>query len=292
VEAHRLNASSQNATAVHGHASELGLCLEISRGQTEHPQRPMTRLHDKFLIGGDDDCDLQLGGSDIPALHSLLQFDGGEYWIEAIAPDPQLFVNRQPVSSCVLRNGDQIEIGTFQLVVRLDRQQQLDHQQPATVAHRTIEPQPSMPHLSLSDDFDPEKVADLSAEELVDALDHEMQMIERFDRRLKLGAGALIDAVQQHRDRADQHMAAERSPVVAAQDLSAQNLDRVVEQLNNTFLLFDQRSQDIERREAACLEAAALLLEVQERMVGQLAEIEQKLAELRDQSERRHRASA
>ncbi len=282
-----MNASFPNATTIHEHASNLGLCLEIGRGQTEHPLRPMTRLHDKFLIGGDDDCDLQLGGPDIPALHCLLQRNGGDFWIEAVAPDPQLFVNCQPVSSCLLRDGDHIEIGTFQLVVRLDRQRQQE-----TVAHGKVEAASSMSHLSLDDNFDREKVAELSTEELVDALDHEMQMIERFDRRLKLGAGALIDAVQQHRDRTDLRTAPESSSEVMTQNTATQDLDRIVKQLNHAFLNFDQRSQNIERREAACLEAAALLLEVQERMVGQLAEIEQKLAELHDQGDRRHRASA
>ena len=285
MEGSPLNASLQNTTAVQQNASDVGLSLEIRRGQTEHPLRPMTHLHDKFLIGGDEDCDLQLGGPDIPALHSLLQFENGSFWIEVVAPDPQLFVNRQAVSSSVLRHGDQIEIGAFQLVVRLERQQ------PAT-PQDVVVPVRSTAHFSLSGEFDREKIADLSAEELVDALDHEMEMIERFDRRLKLGAGALIDAVQQHRDRASRHNVQSDLPVATVQDVTTQEMGCVVEKLNQSFLDFDKRSQHVEQREAACLEAAALLLEVQERMVGQLAEIEQKLAELRDQGDRRHRASA
>ena len=285
-----LNASLQNTTAVQQNAGDVALCLEIRRGQTEHPLRPMTHLHDKFLIGGDEDCDLQLGGPDIPALHSLLQFENGNFGIEVVAPDPQLFVNRQAVSSCLLRHGDQIEIGAFQLVVRLERQHQpVAHE---TVVEEAAAPTSSMPHFSFNGEFDREKVSDLTAEELVDALGHEMEMIERFDRRLKLGAGALIDAVQQHRDRADRHNVPSYFPVATVQDVTTQELGRVVEKLNQSFLHFDQRSQHVEQREAACLEAAALLLEVQERMVGQLAEIEQKLAELRDQGDRRHRVSA
>lgn len=284
MEGSPLNASFPN-TAARESASDVGLCLEISRGQTEHPLRPMTRLHDKFLIGGDDDCDLQLGGRDIPALHSLLQFENGDFWIESIAPDPQLFVNRNPVTSCLLRHGDQIEIGGFELIVRLGWQHQIAGQ-------TAIAPVSSMPRLSLNGEFGRSKVAELSAEELVDALNHEVEMIERFDRRLKLGAGALIDAVQQHRDRADQQRVQVDSTSEPTQKAATQELGRVVEKLNQTFLHFDNRSQNVERRETACLEAAALLLEVQERMVGQLAEIEQKLAELRDHGDRRHRASA
>ncbi len=284
MEGSPLNASLQKTTAQES-AGDVDLCLEISRGQTEHPLRPMTRLHDKFLIGGDDDCDLQLGGRDIPALHSLLQFENGDFWIESIAPDPQLFVNRNPVTSCLLRHGDQIEIGGFELIVRLGWQHQIAGQ-------TAIAPVSSMPRLSLNGEFDRSKIAELSAEELVDALDYEVEMIERFDRRLKLGAGALIDAVQQHRVRADQQRVQVDSTSEPTQKAATQELGRVVEKLNQTFLHFDNRSQNVERRETACLEAAALLLEVQERMVGQLAEIEQKLAELRDQGDRRHRASA
>lgn len=300
MEGSPLSASLQNSTAVQesaridGHSDvglcDVGLCLEISRGQTEHPLRPMTRLHDKFLIGGDDDCDLQLGGDDIPALHSLLQFENGGFWIEAVAPDPQLFVNRKPVSSCLLRHDDLIEIGQFQLTVRLGQQKQLAGEAASVPATSSLAS--SAPHLSFSGEFDRTKIAELSAEELVDALGHEMEMIERFDRRLKLGAGALIDAVQQHRDRAEQQRSSANSTIELSHDVTAQDLGRVVEQINQTFLHFDKRSQNVERREAACLEAAALLLEVQERMAGQLAEIEQKLAELGDHTDRRHRASA
>lgn len=286
MEESPLKASLQNSTATHDGTSDVGLCLEICRGQTEHPLRPMTRLNDKFLIGGDDDCDLQLGGDDIPALHSFLQFENGGFWIEAVASDPQLFVNQEPVSSCQLRDSDLIAIGQFELIVRIGR----EHNSTGTIRDSQVTSATSLvPPLAFSGNFDRAKVGDLSAEELVDALDHEMELIERFDRRLKLGAGALIDAVQQHRDRADTQKLQVDSAIDMSRSATVQDLGRAVERLNESFLYFDKRSQNVERREAACLEAAALLLEVQERMAGQLAEIEQKLAELGD---RRHRASA
>lgn len=262
-----LNTSPQNSHTIIEGSSDLGLCLEICRGQTDHPLRPIQNRHNRFLIGGDDDCDLQLGGTDIPALHSLLQFDGNDLWIEAIAPEPQLLVNRQAVNSCLLRNGDHIEIGAFELAVRLDRQQQqLD------ICHRPTGKLLSLPCLDLNTEFDPDAVAELSAEELVDALDQEMQMIEHFDRRQMLGAGALLNAVQQHREQSIR-----RNSSITAPTSNEPRRDA---------------SENLERRESAYLEAAAVLLEAQNRMAAQLEVIEQQVAELRDLGDRRQRASA
>lgn len=267
VEDTPLNASSLDTPTILEGSGNLGLCLEIRRGQTDHPLRPILNRHGRFLIGGDDDCDLQLGGVDIPALHSLLQFDGNDLWIEAIAPEPQLLVNRQAVNSCLLRNGDHIEIGAFELAVRLDRQQQqLD------ICHCPTGRLLSSPCLDLNTEFDPDAVAELSAEELVDALDQEMQMIEHFDRRQSLGAAALLNAVQQHREQPTR-----RNSSIPAPTSNEPRRDA---------------SENLERRESAYLEAAAVLLEAQNRLAAQLEALEQQVAELRDLGDRRQRASA
>ena len=304
-----MNRSQQHTSAIHEQASDLGLCLEIRRGQTEHPVRPIHDSGEKFLIGGDDDCDLQLGGDDIPALHSVLQFDGSDLWIEAVAPEPPLRVNCCEMTACLLRNGDRIEIGAFELFARLDRQhQRLD------MTHCPNAESPSSLHLNLDAelDFDPEKISDFSAEDLVDALDREMQMIEHFDRRQKLGADALMDAVWQHRER-PAHLAAEAlafvsddaghedrlrmtpRPIVqeaATVTDQSRDLDRAIEHINDMVQQLEERSQNIERRELASIEAAAQLLEVQERMAAQLETLEQQLSELRSSGDRRRRASA
>lgn len=62
------------------------LTLEICRGRTEHPLRPV--LSPRFLIGSSPRCDLRLGGAEVPPLVAMIFQDGSNTWLEAIAPAP------------------------------------------------------------------------------------------------------------------------------------------------------------------------------------------------------------
>ena len=158
----------------------------------------------------------------------------------------------------------------------------------------------SSPHNSNTFDgeFDPQTLGDLSAEELLDALDREMQMIERFERRQKLGADALLDAVLLRREQPSETLEGavedfgRSAPRPTADYDLLLDLDRAIEQLNDTIQHLEQRSQNLERRESAYLEATATLLEVQERVAAQLEAVERQLADLRDTNNRSRRASA
>ena len=78
-------------------------------------------------------------------------------------------------------------------------------------------------------------------------------------------------------------------------DASRADLDRMLEQLNDTIEHLERRAQSLERRESAYTEVAATLLEAQERITAQLDAVERQLAEWRAASasdDRRHRASA
>ena len=59
------------------------LVLEICRGRTDHPLRPVQSP--RFLIGSSPRCDLRLGGAEIPPLHTLIFVDGADIWVEAMA---------------------------------------------------------------------------------------------------------------------------------------------------------------------------------------------------------------
>src|SRR4051812_43150982 len=83
--------------------------LEVCRGRTEHPLRPVHS--ERFLIGSSPRCDLRLGGEDMPPLHSLIVIDGTDVWLEAVAPRPHLVVNDRPQSSVRLADGDHIRVG-------------------------------------------------------------------------------------------------------------------------------------------------------------------------------------
>ena len=94
------------------------LVLEITRGRTRFPRRPVT--HSRFLIGAGATCDLRLGGERMPALHSIITVAGREITLEAIAAEPGLTVNGRLVRNALLHDGDLIGIGEVELLARLE----------------------------------------------------------------------------------------------------------------------------------------------------------------------------
>jgi len=86
-------------------------CLKLADDGRRFPFRPLT--HGLFLIGSGPSCDLRLGGSGIPSLHSRIEICGGSANISCIGEGPGLFINGQPAVSSRLADGDLIEIGDF-----------------------------------------------------------------------------------------------------------------------------------------------------------------------------------
>ena len=69
------------------------LTLEICRGRTRFPERPVAGP--RFFIGSGEGCDLRLGGDLLPSIHSLIQTRGEGLFLEPIAANPPLLVNGQ-----------------------------------------------------------------------------------------------------------------------------------------------------------------------------------------------------
>jgi len=156
------------------------LVLEITRGRTRFPARPVT--NSRFLIGAGVTCDLRLGASDIPAIHSILTIHGGEVHLEAIHPAPALVVNGKTVRETALADGDAIAIGDIELRARMSVGHDPVRSQAATAVHTTIEAE-DVP------------LADLSAIELIDRIEAEEQMIDEFEDRRREGAKSLTQAL-------------------------------------------------------------------------------------------------
>jgi hypothetical protein len=298
-----LNPSSLDRSTIREHASDFGVCLEIRRGRTENPLRPM--LGERFLIGSGADCDLRLGGDDIPPLHSLMHFDGADLWLEAIALEPPLKVNGQTVKTILLRNGDRLEVSSFDFVVRHDRRHpQVDTADAAPESEH-------QPRVDFEASFPLDELPSLGTEELVDQLDREMRLIERFERRRTLGANALMQAIRQRAARTttalngtnasllseskeDLSNADARADRSAGRDASM-DFERTIEELQASIRQLEQRSERLIQREQAYNDAALTLIEVQERMAAQLEFLQRQVAELRQGSAtevRRARASA
>ncbi len=88
--------------------------LEVRRGRTHFPQRPLTSS--RILIGSGTNCHLQLGG-DVPMLHSLLVLDEEHWTLDVIAPEPTLFVNGEVCRHRELCIGDRIQLADFEFAL-------------------------------------------------------------------------------------------------------------------------------------------------------------------------------
>lgn len=290
------SAPANRAPAMLGNSDTL--ILEVGRGRTEHPRRPV--LKDRFLIGSAPECDLRLGGDTIPALHSILYRDGVDVWLDAVAANPPLRVNGTATTSARLQDGDRVEIGTFQLTVRRS----------AAVPSTPEQEQPG--NSSASAAAVPENVDDLSAvsaAELVSLFEYEIQEAEQFEQRRQIGAAALLQAVSARRsnhDRLDspQQGAASGSrdaaPTTSAphlpQELAVPPIDpvigkatdpRIVEEIYRVVQGLNEFSQQLERRadqltqqEASYATAASVLLDAQLKLSDQLKQLQDQVAAL------------
>ena len=149
------------------------LWLEVRRGQTRAPRR-IVRTR-RFLIGAGSNCQLQLGGDDVPILHSILLVDEDGAQIDTVVPSPELFVNGIPRRAAQLRDGDVLTIGKFEFAVHI--QQPVD----ADAGEERVG-QLSAPDPNLATDL-----TDLSAAEIVNRLEQELREIAQLQTSRETG---------------------------------------------------------------------------------------------------------
>ena len=76
-----------------------------------------------MLIGREPKCHIPLTISNVSREHAKLRFDGEEYRIVDLNSTNGTFVNNVRVSSCILRNHDQIRIGEAVIVFLREKSQ-------------------------------------------------------------------------------------------------------------------------------------------------------------------------
>ena len=255
------------------------LYLEICRGRTGFPLRPVRSP--RFMIGAAEQCQLRLGGDDMPSLHSILLVEGQDIWLDAVADFPALRVNDAQCHSVRLVHGDTVEIGEFRFIVR--------HSE-TTAAILEI---PVIRHEALAA-FDPEDemdedLADLTCEQLVERIEHEEAMIHEFDEGRRLGAFGLLDAVL-HRARNLSAREAPKPALVASEDVDApqtlklkpavndrdavlRQIEDLQQQLQRISAELASRPQLLARGDAERAEIARMLLNSQQRLVNHLEEL-------------------
>merc|ERR1711964_370100 len=96
------------------------VALEILRGRAKSKIRPISMP--TFLIGSATDCDLVLGDSQFPAVHTYLRLSPREVSVRHLGFLPTLYVNGTPVASvpAPLTNGDVIRTGPYEFAVRIE----------------------------------------------------------------------------------------------------------------------------------------------------------------------------
>jgi hypothetical protein len=277
--------------------SEHPIVLEISRGQTRNPLRPVK--NNRFMIGAAACCDLRLGGTEMPPLHSILLVGDSGLWIDAVAESPALLVNGRRQKSCEVNAGDEIEIGGIGLILhRTGVSESIIGIESA--GDDAIGQSAQILRLAENDDHELDvenfsgapalnKLEELSAAELIDLLEAEEALVEEFESRREFGAAALLHALS---DRSDEVSDVETTSQSETPQTLLRELRSAITSLNEYSEGFETQTGRLSRFE---LERAKLrLIDFQQQIVGRLDDVLEKIADLQanddhfEGHERRH----
>lgn len=226
------------------------LWVEVRRGRTRAPKRAVRS--ERFLIGAGSNCQLQLGGDDIPILHSILLVNEDGAHIDAVVPWPQLIVNGSPCRMADLRDGDQFTIGKFEFAVH--------EQRPAGAGQAISAPWETLPEVAEDEDL-----GALSVAALLERIDRDQRQVDGWESSREEGARALMQAA--------------RGAAAGVDADGTASPDQLLQELQALSLELDRRTRLLARREAECAERAASLLKVHDQIAGQMEQMSVRLAE-------------
>ncbi|WP_339732292.1 hypothetical protein [uncultured Gimesia sp.] len=244
--------------------------LEITKGKTKFPIRPLQGA--RLTIGAGSCCGLQLAGGDMPILHTVVHLEPGEVKIEAIAPQPKLFMNGIPVQTSVISDGDVITIGAIECVFRLSSPQTA-----TSISNARLSGSP----LETSAPFTPDKkrdhsmtnettLKDLSASELIDLIEQDFQLIEQYESRREQGAAALLSQIRHQKEEQEEQLANQETLSEQEQKGLLADLEAMMEELTKFSDELQQRADQLTSREQNYEVAAASILQTQEKLASQL----------------------
>lgn len=232
------------------------LILEITRGKTRNPLRPV--LSDRFLIGSAAACDLTLAGS-VPSLHSVIVAEDGGYRWESLC-EQSLIHNGRSTRSTLLTDGDTVVVGEIELTARI-----VDWSTSRQIESQDDSPQPDTP---IEDSSPVPSAADMSAAELVDRLEQEIQLVEQFESRRQLGLEALLQAAAKHVPAAEAK--SEHAQPVSDAQVVQQQLGKLVSRLNSCVSSLEERAGEIARERINLAETIALAIQRERELIDRL----------------------
>ena len=250
------------------------LVLEVCSGKTSFPRRPV--VGPEFLIGAGKECDLRLGGKDFPVLHSRIRILDEGVRLDVLAPAPTVAVNGNPSRGEWLRDGDLLQIGLFQFLVRMP------HLAPA----ESKETQPEATCLS--------HAIGMTAEQLVDQLEQEFAQLEELEHTPRQGWHDLLSAVdtqaQQTRPGGKPFSLESRQPTIMDQPWSPTpqpaGFVELSQQLAHLAWVLDQQQKANTQHEVTLAAASELLLTAQQQLASQLDRLTHVLEQLPPQQRR------
>jgi hypothetical protein len=108
----------QIARQPHALSEEPSVELVITSGRARKRVRRV--VGPVFLIGSSMDCDLILGDPLVPSVHSYVLMTAYGVRLRHLGEPPEIRVNRQVLEVTQLADQDQIDIGPFSFLVRMD----------------------------------------------------------------------------------------------------------------------------------------------------------------------------
>ncbi len=286
------------------------LHLEIRRGRTGYPQRPVCSRN--FLIGGGPGCDLRLGGDDIPPAHTLLTISEDGAIAQWLAESPPLLVNGKLTHETTLGDGDQIKIGRFEFIVHRLLMPSSAEDAPAQTPSKTpaqsgMETTALLGLLAEAKAEEPvDDLSELPASELLELLEADQETVRHFEECLRQAEAALLHAAAQRAENLLENSDLLDEPLTSSlSDQSAENveteahdpeilteLERVIHQLSGFSAELDVRAKRLATEEATQVEAAELLLDAQKELAAQLERFHQQVADSQEQPEPKLRKAA
>jgi hypothetical protein len=180
--------------------------LRIADSDSRFPIRPISE--GSFLIGHGTACDLRLGDSEVPSLHSILRVSRSSASITLMGDRPELFVNGESVPRAVLNDGDLMEIGDVRLVFRFVTENVIPE-----LLEASVEVEGDVATAAKS-----ESLSELSARDLVTGLEIEFQLLNDLQSTSADTMDRLLNAARQSVDGAFLKLATPPLRVVGAEE--------------------------------------------------------------------------
>lgn len=239
--------------------------LEILSGRTRYPNRPMPR--GRLSIGSGRKCWLQLGGPDIPEIHSWMEVGNKEIALYVFEESPAIQVNGRKVQFALLKGGEALQIGPFEFLVHAEVED--EPQQPWHRPHLTPE---QIATLKAGLEKPVEK---LSAEELVDLLEAEMMMIEQQEARERAGMLKLMQAVRetQHELNMESSAGTTDTDSESSARTDAETTEVFITRIEEVTRSLRKRANHLKNEESEYARAAENLLRTQERLIEQMDQL-------------------